>query len=54
MKTLAKLISAELLDDAEALVSAAFAGLLLGSVGHDLLMSMPCPVAIVPQGVSAL
>lgn len=31
----------------------AFAGLLVGSVGHDLLMSMPCPVAIVPQQVSA-
>ena len=25
-----------------------FSSLLLGSVGHDLLMNMPCPVAIVP------
>ncbi|GAA1419754.1 universal stress protein [Agrococcus citreus] len=29
----------------------AIAGLLLGSVGHDLLMNMPCPVAIVPNPV---
>ncbi len=26
----------------------ALAGLLLGSVGHDLLMNLPCPVAIAP------
>ncbi|MES2170041.1 MAG: universal stress protein [Actinomycetota bacterium] len=27
-------------------------GLLLGSVGHDLLMNMPCPVAIVPPSTA--
>jgi len=30
----------------------AIAGLLLGSVGHDLLMNMPSPVAIVPENVT--
>ncbi|MEE3703947.1 universal stress protein, partial [Pasteurella multocida] len=29
----------------------AIAGLLLGSVGHDLLMNMPSPVAVVPGPV---
>lgn len=31
----------------------AVAGLLLGSVGHDLLMNMPSPIAVVPDGVPA-
>jgi nucleotide-binding universal stress UspA family protein len=26
----------------------AFAGLVLGSVSHDLLINLPCPVAVVP------
>lgn len=30
-----------------------FGSLLLGSVGHDLLMNMPCPVAVVPPTADA-
>ncbi|HEY0261125.1 MAG TPA: universal stress protein [Lacisediminihabitans sp.] len=28
----------------------AIAGMILGSVSHDILMNMPCPIAVVPPG----